>query len=241
LGQPVAEPAVSLDLGEPESSGFATCEMHVDVGNKELPVQAAPVHGTIAGELPGANKTDSLMHAQSMAYAKDTAYAQGWHLDEKGQPNWWPTVEAFAYAIGVWARAQLRAGMDIAPCTIYDEDVVPIDNENFPPKHEWLNESTVNEMQSNNNAAPWLRLQMLLYPFTPTLDLSDDKSPQSVVASLLASTAKEVFPALAASAVRMAVSKLLSAQVPYQLLSAAPSLGCGALSGALNRVYTGPW
>ena len=169
----------------------------------------------------GIYSADSLMHAQSMAYAKDTAYAQGWHLDEKGQPISWPTPEAFADAIGAWARAQLRAGQDVAPCTIYTDDVVPIDNQNFPPKHDWLNESTVNEMQSNNSAVPWMRLQMLLHPFTPTLDLDDDTSPQSVVAALLASTAAEVFPALAAAAVRMAVSKLLAAQVPYHLLSTA--------------------
>ena len=165
---------------------------------------------------------DSHLHAQTMAFAADAAEAQGFNVRSDGEPREWKTVEAFGHALGVWAKRVRRAAIDTAPVTVYGEDVVNIDNAAFPAEVAWLNHLRLAEVETAEGVAtPWLRMQWLLYPYAPSLDLGDVNASQTIVAKLLASTAAETFPALARTSTRMAVTKLLSAKVPYQLMSGA--------------------
>jgi hypothetical protein len=73
-----------------------------------------------------------------------------------------------------------------------------------------------------------MRLQWLMHPFLPEWQLVPD-TPQAILLNLVVATAANVFPALAATSVRMSVVKLLGSVLPHQLCSvrlwgAAPSL-----------------
>ena len=162
---------------------------------------------------------DCVIHAETLAFNADTAMAENWHLDEDGEPKYWITVEAFAHDFGKYSEKRFKAGTDVAPVTVYEEDIINIPNQAFPPHLDYLNHLGLTEMTAHGNARPWMRLQFLLHPVTPELDLSDPEDNNSIVAKLLSTTATAIFPALAATACRMAVVKLLSADLPYRLLS----------------------
>ena len=76
--------------------------------------------------------TDSHLHAQTAAFLLDHAYAMGFHLDDDGCDKVWLSVDAFAADLGAFAKNILTKNVDVAPITLYDEDVVVVDNPAFP-------------------------------------------------------------------------------------------------------------
>ena len=76
---------------------------------------------------------DCVIHAETLAFNADTAMAENWHLDEDGEPKYWITVEAFAHDFGKYSEKRFKAGTDVAPVTVYEEDIINIPNQAFPP------------------------------------------------------------------------------------------------------------
>lgn len=165
---------------------------------------------------------DLAIHAQTLAYNLDAARNENWHLQDDGEPKSWLTPEAFAHDFGKWAQQRQALGVDVAPVTVYDDDTIDISNEAFPNWADWLNHLMLIESNWAGNARPWMRLQWLLYPFTPSMDLQDGDSDQAVLVKLIAAMATKCFPALADTSIRMAVVKLLGTEVPYQLFESEP-------------------
>jgi hypothetical protein len=165
---------------------------------------------------------DNIIHIETLSYALEQAVREDFHKREDGTLKVWHTVEAFAYDFGLWGKAKYKS-VDSAPATLFGEDLVSINNEAFPDQHAWLNQVTVLDMQTNTgNAVPYMRLHVFLWPSVPTLDLSDPLDEQSMIASFLAATATECFPALARASLRMAITKLLGTEIPYQILPSTP-------------------
>jgi hypothetical protein len=185
---------------------------------------------------------DSLIHAQTMAYTADTAYAQNFHINSDGELKSWLSAHAFSTDFAAWARLVIRVGNDVAPVTIYLEDRVAIANPPFPQTVDWLNHLYLLEAEAGGNAMPWMRLQWLLYPLTPTLDLTDNEADQTILAKLLASTARSTFTAMSDTSMKMAVIRLLSTKIPYQLLPSKPWDITPSLTRRADYIYMlGEW
>ena len=80
-----------------------------------------------------------VVHAQTLAFLKDAAFAAGFHLKRNGEARYWPTMAIFAHDVGIFADA-CRAGPDPSPALLYDEDAVRLANPNaFPAQYACLN------------------------------------------------------------------------------------------------------
>ena len=69
-----------------------------------------------------------------------------------------------------------------------------------------------------------MRMGYLLHPITPQLDLTDDNAGQATMARLLLNTAKDNFPAVAATSEKLAVAALLAIHVPSTLVQVEDTL-----------------
>jgi hypothetical protein len=184
------------------------------------------VLGLASDYSPTTFAADTMIHAQTLAYAKDAAHNADFHLTEEGEPRSWPTMGAFAASIGKWATER-RQSSDPSPALAYAEDFVPLDNASaFPePQYAYLNRLLVSDLVHEGNYAPWMRLQYLLYPVTPRLELdSEDDAENAIVARLILSAASEVDPAQAQASQKLAVMTFLAGKVPYQLVKHGVSL-----------------
>ena len=163
---------------------------------------------------------DTIVHAQTLSYAKDAAADADFHLDEEGEPRVWPTMGSFAESFKIWAAARRKSG-DAAPVLAYEEDFVDLANPAaFPePQYAYLNRLTVADLAHEGVYFPWMRMQYLLHPVTPRLDLAgSDDDGQAIIARLILSTAKRMDPAQAEASEKLAVFSFLSGEVPYQLV-----------------------
>jgi hypothetical protein len=76
---------------------------------------------------------DSTIHAETLAYLAAALVRWDFHKKADGSLKEWRSVEHFASELGAFARTVKKKGTDIAPITIYGEDVVTIPNTNPPP------------------------------------------------------------------------------------------------------------
>ena len=169
---------------------------------------------------------DTIIHAQTLAYAKDAAADADFHLDAEGEPRVWPTMGAFADSFKIWADDRRKSG-DAAPVLAYDEDFVDLDHPAaFPePQYAYLNRLMLSDLECEGIYFPWMRMHYLLYPMTPVLDLTgSDDDRQAIVARLILSTAKRFDPATAEASEKLAVLSFLAGEVPYQLVKHGVSL-----------------
>ena len=172
---------------------------------------------------PDAFAGDHSIHVHTLSFAAQNAEAAGFHRKADGTLKYWKSVEHVAADLFRWA-VPVRNSERPSPATTYQDDIVSLDAyATFPQEHDWLNHIKIVDMATETgNAVPWMQLQMMLYPFEPFLDLTDPLSGQSIVATFLAATAKASFPELAAASLKLAIIKLLSTDVPYQVLPSTP-------------------
>ena len=159
---------------------------------------------------------DKMLHAQTISYTLENARNAGFGEEDDG-PTEWTAVLHFAHDLGVWARA--HRSDDPHPYTIYEEDAISIDNERFTAPLQCLNQWHIEAFAVSRDVRSWLLCHWLLHPLAPAFDVDDD-SDAAIVAQLITNTAKETFPALAASSPHgaMAAAKLLAIKLPWQLV-----------------------
>jgi hypothetical protein len=222
----------AIDAGVPQTPN-ATSDDMVDVPHWYLVAACERAyHSRLATD---AFAVDAFMHATTMAYTLDNAATHNFHRNAQGELRTWPTVEAFAVALGAFADDR-RSGADESPWVVYDGDHIEVAQPALVAPHTHFNHLLVQDSAKEGNLYPHLRLTRLLFPMGNGVDLSDDENRQAVVLRLLDSTARAAFPALATTSTRLAIVALLSVDLPVMLQHASVSLdGIVYYIGALAK------
>ena len=91
--------------------------------------------------------TDAGLHLQTAAYALDTSQDLGYTQTQDGEPKIWASESALAHDIGLISINQRLMGTDVAPWTMYDEDVVSIGTAAFDQELDFLNNFSTSQLQ----------------------------------------------------------------------------------------------
>jgi hypothetical protein len=161
--------------------------------------------------------TDSAPHPTTLAYTLDNAESQGFPLDATGGNRHWTSMLTFAADLAAHAQRKIAAGDDASPWELYHDDAIHFVNAAATPPLIWINTWTVDELCAPS-ALPWALVHYLLHPIAPHLALGPGDSA-GIVLRVVEAAARLAFPALAAASITTAVRRLLTVEVPFELLA----------------------
>ena len=188
-------------------------------GHIAVPLWAltAAVDGAYEPSGLGLYASDSMIKSTVIGATLKDAEDKGFYMrDDKRSA--WRSLEAHAHDLAEFAAAQRAAG-NPEPYILEEDDfhtlVVPAWGAGHPL--EMLNDLAEGDDHVSTKIA-WL-----LYPITPSPDLSEGTDAYAVLMHLL-STAKTHEPGLANISLHLAVARLMHVPLPYQLASIGVSL-----------------
>jgi hypothetical protein len=159
---------------------------------------------------------DSIPHATTIAYTLDNAESQGFHLTPEGLPRQWTHVLSFAHDLAMHAASQIAIGADASPWEVYALDAVHMANAAAVAPLLFINTWLVDHLCQTSCLA-WGRMHYLLHPNTPTLDFAPG-SRAALVLGVLEAAARLASPAVAAASITTAIRRLLTVDIPYELV-----------------------